>query len=185
MSESRDRGDDRPDYRTALALIDLPDGLSAYDARLVGTWPIGLALADSDLDIVCQARDLDAFARLLWARFSHWPDFALRQWTGGDRALIASFTAHGWPVEIFASSVPVDEQAGWVHFHVERRLLDLGGAALRQAIMALRNQGLKTEPAVAAALNLTGNPYAALIDLAEQDDAHLIALLAAVGFPAV
>ena len=49
-------------------------------------------------------------------------------------------------------------------------------------MLALRQQGMKTEPAFAAALRLDADPYLALLDLGEQDDETLVSVLRAAGF---
>jgi hypothetical protein len=84
-----------------------------------------------------------------------------------------------------AKRPPVEKQRGWRHFAVERRLLTLGGADLTVAMLALRQQGMKTEPAFAAALRLRGDPYLALLDLDEQDDETLVSVLRAEDFAKV
>lgn len=106
----------------------------------------------------------------------------MHQWIGGGRPLIAAVFQHGWPFEIFAATEPVAAQAGWRHFLVERRLLDLGGMRLRDAVMALRREGLKTEPAFARALGIGDDPYAALLALEAADDAGLVTVLRGAGF---
>jgi len=150
--------------------------LAPYDPHVAGTPPLGLDLPDSDIDIVCEVRDFDAFAALLTEHFGDRPDFAVHARPDLD-AMIVRFRAWDWPFEIFGQTLPVAQQHGWRHFVIERRLLDLGGPTLTQAIMTLRHRGLKTEPAFAALLGLTGDPYAALLELEGQDDAALHALL--------
>ena len=60
--------------------------------------------------------------------------------------MIANFVVAGWPVEVFASPVPVARQDGWRHVVAERRLLEIGGEALREHVVMLRRRGFKTEP---------------------------------------
>ena len=60
---------------------------------------------------------------------------------------------------------------------IQARLLDLGGDALRIAIVALRRSGLKTEPAFARHLGIAGDPYIALLALEKIDDGGLRRLL--------
>jgi hypothetical protein len=55
----------------------------------------------------------------------------------------------------------------------ERRLLQLGGSAAREQVLALKQAGLKTEPAFAAWLRLSGDPYEALLALARLNDEEL------------
>ncbi len=156
--------------------------LSGFDPHVAGTPPLGLDVATSDIDILCHAPDPIGFARRVWDSFRGEQDFVLRQWTEKDRPVIASFRAHGWMFEIFGAVQPVAEQAGWRHFQVERRLLALGGPGFRDNLIARRRAGAKTEPAFAAALGLPGDPYAAMLELADQSDAALVALLARAGF---
>jgi hypothetical protein len=111
------------------------------------------------------------------------PGLALRRWTSGGRPMVATFGIDDWPVEVFASPVEVERQAGWRHFVVERLLLELAGEALRQRVLGLRRAGARTEPAFAAALGLQGDPYAALYRLSLAPDGQLRELLVTAGFP--
>lgn len=171
----------RPDYREALRLSGLMATLAPFDPHVAGTPPLGLDVATSDIDVLCHAPDALAFAEAVWAACADAERVTMRQWTGSGRPVIASFFVHGWQFELFGASEPVAEQAGWRHFCVERRLLALGGEGFRAAVMALRVAGAKTEPAFAAVLGLAGDPYAALLGLETQDDAHLAAVLARCG----
>jgi hypothetical protein len=96
--------------------------------------------------------------------------------------VVASFEAAGWRIELYGEAIPVEQQRGWRHFAVERRLLALGGSGFRAAVLALRQRGMKTEPAFAAVLGLRGDPYVTLLDLGEQGDQPLISVLLAQGF---
>ena len=60
----------------------------------------------------------------------------------------------------------------------ERRLLDLGGPYFREAILTLRNRGMKTEPAFASVLGLAGDPYVAMRALFAASDDQLADLIA-------
>lgn len=128
------------------------------------------------------APDAHAVSAVLLERHGHESRFFIRQWTTADRPVIAGFVAHGWAFEVFASPASVEIQPGWLHFTVERRLLELGGDALRDAVMLLRRQGLKTEPAFAEVLGLVRDPYAAMLSLAREGDGRLKAMLVAAGF---
>ena len=166
----------RMPYAEALAQAGVMDALAAFDPHVAGTPPLGIDLPSSDIDILCEAPDLAAFTAHLRHSFGAMSQFMLLERRDLD-AVIARFTGHGWPFEIFGQAIPVAPQHGWRHFEVERRLLALGGDALREQVMAWRRSGLKTEPAFAAALKLPGDPYAAMLDLGKRDDATLLALI--------
>lgn len=150
--------------------------LVAFDPHVAGTLPLGIDVPGSDVDILCHAPDPDAFKAAVTRAFGACAGFAVREWSD-DRTVIAGFHAHGWAFELFGSPLPAAEQAGWRHFVVERRLLDLGGADFREAVMALRRAGAKTEPAFVQVLGLTGDPYLRLYELYDAEDAVLSALL--------
>jgi ribosomal protein S18 acetylase RimI-like enzyme len=60
---------------------------------------------------------------------------------------------------------------------IEGQLLVLGGQALRARVHELKRGGMKTEPAFAHALGLTGDPYAALLALETWSPARLRSLV--------
>lgn len=173
---------ERPHYREALRRVGVMSALAKFDPHLAGTLPLGVDLPTSDLDILCHVVELDLFAAALWAAYSGETDFSLRQWIGADRPIVASFISHGWPFQVFGQQKPVNEQNGWRHFLAERRLLTLGGATFRAAVMRERARGVKTEPAFAAVLKLKGDPYLAILDLERCDDTRLSDLLVRAGF---
>lgn len=173
---------ERPTYQEALRRTNLLRILAPFDPHVVGTLPLGLARPGSDIDIVCCATDRSSVATLLWEHFREADDFALYQWSARGRPVVGKLSTYGWPFEIFVSSTPVQDQAGWRHFEVEKRLLTLGGPAFHTAICALRAGGVKTEPAFARALKLEGDPYAVLYDLFSTSDNQLNAVLRAQGF---
>ena len=161
---------------TDLALFER---LAAYRPVLAGTIPIAIDVAGSDLDILCQVADFTRFADDVESEFAGRPDFRLSKIVvrQGAPSLKASFVHGGFVVEIFGQDRPVTEQWGFRPMVVEARLLDLGGPAFRNAIMALRHQGLKTEPAFARLLDLAGDPYEAVLNLEALSDDELRRLL--------
>lgn len=168
-------------YASAVASSAVMERLEPFDPHVVGTLPLGLAVPGSDIDIVCHAFDPDAFAETIWTHYRSAADFALYRWTSGTRPVISRFVWDGWPFELFGDHRPVDQQRGWIHFEVERRLLALDGGTLRRAVGKLRADGLKTEPAFAAVLGISGDPYRGLLQLAAETDAELRARLAVRG----
>lgn len=171
----------RPHYLDALDRVGVLSALSQFDPHVAGTPPLGLDLADSDIDVLCHAPDPVQFVCAIWAAFGGYPDFLAWQWVAGERPVIAQFSAEGWAFELFGCPQPVCGQMGWRHFQIEQRLLSLGGNALRNMIIDQRRVGLKTEPAFAAVLNLSGDPYEALLDLGTWSDEALVRLVAEAG----
>ena len=172
----------RPAYDEALRRSGALEALAAFDPHVAGTPSLGLDLPASDIDILCHAPDLDAFAAVVEAVFGACDGFSVGRWGGGGGgapAVVAGFAAHGWAFEVFGQALPVAEQLGWRHFVVERRLMALGGPALRVAVLRRRRAGLKTEPAFADVLRLTGDPYRAVLELECWTDEALASLLAA------
>jgi hypothetical protein len=60
---------------------------------------------------------------------------------------------------------------------VEARLLAIFGPDFQSGIVALKERGIKTEPAFALALGLDGDPYRAVLELEEHTDYQLTALI--------
>ncbi|MGG6896196.1 DUF4269 domain-containing protein [Rhizobium sp. BR 315] len=172
----------RAQYQDAIERVGIAHHLSAWRWALAGTPPLGIAVESSDIDIVCHAGDDKVFAEKLWHAFSDNEAFKLWQWTGAGRPVLSRFRAQGWVFEIFGSSVPIEDQRAMRHFEIERRLLDLGGARFRQAIIERRRAGQKTEPAFAALLGLGGNPYETMLEIGALTDKDLILLLGRSGF---
>ncbi|MBR0839340.1 DUF4269 domain-containing protein [Bradyrhizobium liaoningense] len=161
------------DYEAAIESSGVLEQLLAFDPRVVGTLPLGLSVPGSDVDIVCHASDPASFAAAIWRRYRSCDDFLLHQWTSAGCPVIARFAWGGWPFEIFGAQRPVDEQQGWLHFEIERRLLALDDGRLRNAVVRLRSKGAKTEPAFAAVLGIAGDPYRGLLDLVQETDDQL------------
>lgn len=139
--------------------------LAAFQPTLVGTYPLGLQVDGSDFDILCTCAELDGFERTLRALLSTLGVVQPRFERLALPAVVASFELGGVAIEIFAQTLPIDAQAGFRHLVIEGHLLVLGGAALHERIHELKRSGLRTEPAFAHALGLTGDPYAALLAL--------------------
>ena len=161
------------DYQAAIMSSAVLDVLSAFDPRVVGTLPLGLSVPGSDVDIVCHASEPTVLAEAIWAHYRSCDGFALYQWLAQGRPLMARFEWGGWPFEVFGDHRPVDQQRGWQHFEIERRLLALDDGRLRKAVARQRSEGIKTEQAIEAVLGINGDPYLVLLDLVAETDAQL------------
>jgi Domain of unknown function (DUF4269) len=138
--------------------------LQAYDPILVGTVPICIDLEHSDLDVICCFGDRQTFSEAVTAGFQHAAGFSIRtHMHQGTWSVIANFRLDDFDIEIFGQAIPTRRQLGYRHMLVEHRLLLQHGEPFRQNILALKRQGLKTEPAFAVALGLESDPYVALL----------------------
>jgi hypothetical protein len=162
----------------ALADLGILLDLSIFEATLVGSVPLAIDVPDSDLDIICRTFDLDRFGEKLALLYGGRPGFAVRR----EAAHVVAGFRHGREsIEVFGQDVRIDQQAGFRHMLVEWRLLSLGGERLRRSVVALKLRGFKTEPAFAAVLGLSGDPYQRLLELSRAGDAELAALAGAPG----
>jgi hypothetical protein len=160
-------------YEQALQGSRVIELLEGFDPHVAGTFPLGLAVETSDIDVICHASVVGALAERIWLHFRHCDDFRLHQWTSSNRSVVARFRSGGFLFEIFGDARPVFEHEAWRHFDVERRLLALDDGRLRQLVSNLRAKGMKTEPAFAAAMMLDGDPYAVLLTLSFESDEQL------------
>lgn len=136
--------------------------LCGFDPILAGTIPINIHLPSSDLDVLCCYSHPSEFKANLIAAFSHHQGFILSE-LEEPKAIVANFTVEDFEIEIFGQDVPTREQRGYRHMLVEHYLLETHGEAFRQEVIALKKQGIKTEPAFAQLLGLTGDPYTELL----------------------
>jgi hypothetical protein len=150
--------------------------LGRFDATLVGTIPLAIDVEESDLDVACQVADAPELEALLRRRHGARPGFALRR-RPADAAVVACFAHGGETIEVFGQDRAVARQAGFRHMVVEARLLALAGDLLRAEVVRRKRAGQKTEPAFAAALGLSGDPYERLLDLFDAGDDLLAELV--------
>jgi hypothetical protein len=152
--------------------------LQAYSLCLVGTFPLDIAVASSDVDIICEVHDFGQFCRLVGQHFSQCPAYAARQlYLSGIPSLVISFYLDEFEIEIFGQPLPPTQQAGYRHLAVEARLLAVGGPMLREKVIQLKTNGIKTEAAFATLLSLPGDPYQAVLDLEACSDQELLHLI--------
>ncbi|SDL10279.1 protein of unknown function [Pedobacter sp. ok626] len=144
--------------------------LSAYDPILVGTIPIHIDIASSDLDIICYVKDMVEFSQTLGLHFRNKAGFTISE-NSVLKSTKANFFIDGFEFEIFGQNIPTIEQYAYRHMLIEDRLLREKGELFRIEIIKLKKQGIKTEPAFAHLLGLKGNPFEALLQF-ESDKCH-------------
>ncbi|THF47847.1 DUF4269 domain-containing protein [Flavobacterium supellecticarium] len=150
------------DLLTKHAILEL---LSDFDPILVGTIPIAIAIESSDLDIACYWKDKNGFIATLHKAFSGYPDYSCQELDhGAMEAIVANFSIDGIAIEIFGQNIPTREQNGYRHMLIEHRILQERGAVFREAVIALKKSGIKTEPAFAQLLQIEGDPYLGLLE---------------------
>ncbi len=138
--------------------------LAGFDPILVGTFPIGIDIASSDLDVACHFTDKSDFISAL-AEFSDFEGFGIREFEmNGLETVVCGFWFSGLEFEVFGQPIPVRTQMGYRHMFVEHRLLLERGEVFRSEIIRLKESGLKTEPAFAVLLGISGDVYLGLLD---------------------
>ncbi|MEM7312302.1 MAG: DUF4269 domain-containing protein [Planctomycetota bacterium] len=167
----------RVDYTKVIQDLALLDRLSEFDPMLIGTPPLGIGIDSSDIDVACSSSDVSRFKMTVTGLFGQSKGFQIRETVlQSVPAVIAGFRSHGWDIELFCQTTPTNLQWGVRHFMVEKRLLRLE-PRLRKTVVELKQAGMKTEPAFAKALGLSGKPYAAVLALEELDDVELMRLI--------
>lgn len=165
-----------------LDSLGLRKALRPYRPRIVGSMPLGLCTADSDIDVLVEVSDLDTFAAQMHKDHGAQEDFLMYRRAADDNgpeALVVRIETAAWPVEITAQSRPTVEQIPYRHYAVLNRLLRLGGPELREEILARKEEGARTEQAFADALGLDGDASSVILALEAEPDSSLCDLLGA------
>jgi hypothetical protein len=161
----------------ALSELRVLSVLHHYDPILVSTVCLDIATATSDLDIICEVDDHERFIADVTQHFGDRSGFSTRNSTQAPPATVIQFFAEDFEIELFGQALPVEEQAAYQHLRQTHRVIQLGGECWRSAIQKLKCGGMKTEPAVAYLLGLSGDPYQAVIQLKDRDDTALLAMI--------
>jgi hypothetical protein len=141
--------------------------LQPFHPILTGTMPLDIfSDGKSDLDIVCEAASLESVENVLRTHYGKETGFSLqRKEVRATDTLLCNFMLQGFPVEIFSQTIAIAEQWAYRHMAIEYALLEKYGETFKQEIIRLKRQGIKTEPAFALLLKLSGDPYEALLQL--------------------
>lgn len=166
----------RPDYQFVLDRLGILANLASFDPIVIGTPPLGIDIASSDIDVACHAIDLEEFTVAATRAYSLMPGFAVAADARSENSTIrVLFHSDGWPIELFCQTLPVSQQWGVRHFFVEQRIL-AAFPALGDEIVALKAAGLNTEAAFAKLLQLRGDPYEAVLALEACSDTEILDL---------
>jgi len=133
---------------------------------LVGTIPIAIDTASSDLDIVCQCENHNVFTDTLKKHFYTQMNFKISSFKtkNGIETTLCNFTYNEFPIEIFAQNIATIDQDAYIHMLIEHKILKVKGEIFQKKIIKLKEQGIKTEPAFAQLLNIKGNSYTELLN---------------------
>lgn len=138
--------------------------LGKFQPLLIGTVPIDIAVENSDLDIACTTLDLKGFKEEVSKQFGGFLGFTIKDtFIREEIAVVVNFTISAFQIELFCQTIPVKQQYGYRHMIKEYAILKERGEAFRQQIIRLKAQGIKTEPAFAQLLNISGDPYEGLL----------------------
>lgn len=153
-----------------LEKIKIFEIMKEYNPILVGTIPLGINVKDSDLDIVCQQKDLEKIKYTLIKEFSKYEKFICRK---KDSSLVANFFVEGIEIEIYCSEEISEQTNGYRHMVVEDRILKLANLKFKNDIKELKEKKIKTEQAFCSLLNLIGNPYEEILKLEFLNDLEI------------
>ncbi|MFX3675171.1 MAG: DUF4269 domain-containing protein [Paenisporosarcina sp.] len=149
-------------YKTIINLEILND-LSDYSPVLCGTFPIGINIESSDLDIILEVTDFEYFEKKVRTLYGDKENFILKKLSIRNFKVIkANFNYEGFEFELFGQFQPVYRQFAFLHMIIEQNLLE-ENPSLRQEVIRLKQNGLKTEPAFCEILEIKGDPYENLI----------------------
>lgn len=154
--------------------LEILEVLASYRPVLTGTIPLGIDIPGSDLDIICEVYDAEAFERDVVQHYGKYPDFTCkRKMVNNVLRIVVNFSYKGFLFELFGQPVPITEQNAYKHMVIEYRILQFAGPKAKREIRKRKQQGRKTEPAFAEWLGLDGNPYDVLLEMAEWEDERL------------
>ncbi|MGM8216049.1 DUF4269 domain-containing protein [Bacillaceae bacterium W0354] len=152
----------RQAYESIMELNILED-LSEYQPVLCGTIPLGIDIDKSDLDFIMEVYQLNQFKNRIIELYGNETSFLLKDMIVRGRPVIkANFYYQGFEFELFGQPQPVKEQYAYLHMIIEKAILD-NHPHLKEHIIKLKKEGLKTEPAFCKLLNIEGDPYDELI----------------------
>ncbi|EPC8417558.1 DUF4269 domain-containing protein [Bacillus wiedmannii] len=151
-----------------LNKLNIMEDLTLYSPVLCGTIPIRIDTLQSDLDIVMEVHNFDVFEQEMRSLYGSYEGFKIKKKKiKTTESIKVNFEFEGFKFELFAQPKPVRNQNAYRHMIVEQMLL-IQHPHIREEILRLKENGLKTEPAFAQVLNIDGDPYEGLILLGQE-----------------
>jgi hypothetical protein len=153
--------------------------LAEFRGVLISTVALGIYTPQSDLDLICEAHDLDYFSRRVTEMYTGFSEFKEVKTPNPEQSRCYSLRCDDFEIEIFGSRVRLEDQFGYRHYLAMARLINIGGEGFRDKLQRAKLSGMKTEPAIASILGLEGDPYesvAGLADLTEGEFSEVLSL---------
>lgn len=148
--------------------------LKQFNPLVAGTFPLNVSVVGSDVDILISGDDFELMKNIIVENFSSFLNFKFSEsLVRGKQTYLAVFSYKDMQFEIFAQKTASVKQEGYLHFLAEERLLKIGGKTFANKVIEARSQGLKTEPAFAKALGLSGDSYIELLSLQKKSNQEL------------
>ncbi|WP_416150691.1 DUF4269 domain-containing protein [Salipaludibacillus sp. HK11] len=149
----------------AIRNLGIMDSLCEYNPILCGTFPIGIDITDSDLDIIMEVYDFQRFEEKINNLYGDKEGFKIKRLLIRESSVVkANFIFEGFEFELFGEAQPVKTQNAYLHMIIENSLINLL-PNIRAEVIKLKKQGLKTEPAFCKFLQLEGDdPYENLLE---------------------
>lgn len=150
--------------------LDIFNGFAGYTPLLCGTIPLAIDVEGSDLDIIMEVHNFERYNDEVHSRYGKLNGFTLNELTVQEiPTVLCNFTFENMDFELFAQPIPVVKQNAYRHMIIEHHLL-VTHPHIRDEIIHLKKQGLKTEPAFAKVLGLAGDPYEELLKIGNRLD---------------
>ncbi|MGE7881749.1 DUF4269 domain-containing protein [Bacillus sp. NPDC094077] len=151
-----------------LNKLNIMEDLSLYSPVLCGTIPLRIDTPQSDLDIVMEVHNFNAFEQEMRSLYSSYEGFKIKKKKiKNTESIKVNFKFKGFEFELFAQPKPVRNQNAYKHMIVEYMLL-MQYPHIREEVIHLKENGLKTEPAFAHVLKIDGDPYEELILMGQE-----------------
>jgi len=145
---------------------------------LAGTTPIGIDLEESDLDVILEVHDREAFYAQTRHHFGEMPEFRQKPLDAiPEERVVVTFRYAGREVQLYGEPRPPVEQHAWRHMIQEWRVLSSAGHYLREQVIELKRSGMNTEEAFCHLLWLDGDPFRRMLELEALDDISLAGLV--------
>ncbi|AOP35634.1 hypothetical protein A0128_18370 [Leptospira tipperaryensis] len=137
-----------------------------YNPFLAGTIPLDIDHGKSDVDILCEYSERKEFVSSLESSFDNLEGFEIiERYFQELPSILCRFKTEKFEYEIFAQTLPVSQQMGYVHFTIEGKILSIAGSEFKERIQTLKRDGWKTEEAFCKLLGVREDPYEFLFGL--------------------